>query len=147
MLIRIRDTGQIVTDSEFRALHPNTSMPAPLTVEALDSWGADPVLEGPQPVLGRYQVAAMDGVVPIGESWFTHWVAVDMPPEACATLDAQQAAMIRDERNRRLTASDWTQLSDAPVDAAAWATYRQALRDLTQQAGFPWEVVWPVPPI
>lgn len=36
---------------------------------------------------------------------------------------------VRDLRNARLAASDWTQVADAPVDRDAWATYRQALRD------------------
>jgi hypothetical protein len=53
---------------------------------------------------------------------------------------------IRQQRNALLAASDWTQVADAPVDQAAWAVYRQALRDVTTQAGFPNEVVWPVSP-
>ena len=53
---------------------------------------------------------------------------------------------VRDQRNKMLEASDWTQVFDAPVDRAAWADYRQALRDLTKQEGFPDQVVWPVPP-
>jgi hypothetical protein len=56
------------------------------------------------------------------------------------------AAAVRAERNARLSACDWTQLVDAPVDAAAWASYRQGLRDVPNQAGFPWEVSWPVAP-
>ena len=56
-----------------------------------------------------------------------------------------QWAVVRADRNALLAASDWTQLPDAPVDAAAWATYRQALRDLTQQSD-PFNIVWPVPP-
>lgn len=58
--------------------------------------------------------------------------------------DTQWAA-IRAERNARLAASDWTQLPDAPVDAAAWATYRQALRDVTQQSD-PFNIIWPTEP-
>jgi len=45
-----------------------------------------------------------------------------------------------------LKESDWTQVADAPVDQSAWADYRQALRDVPQQEGFPQEVVWPNPP-
>jgi len=52
----------------------------------------------------------------------------------------------RDKRNALLTAADWTQVADAPVDQAAWATYRQALRDVPAQAGFPENIVWPVAP-
>ncbi|MBU1040524.1 MAG: phage tail assembly chaperone [Proteobacteria bacterium] len=56
------------------------------------------------------------------------------------------AAAIRTDRNARLSASDWTQLPDAQLTAeakAAWAAYRQALRDITEQAGFPQVVGWP----
>ena len=53
---------------------------------------------------------------------------------------------IRAERDRRLAASDWTQVSDAPVDAAAWATYRQQLRDLPQNYILPDDVEWPEEP-
>lgn len=56
------------------------------------------------------------------------------------------AAQVRTQRNALLSASDWTQLIDAPVDRAAWAVYRQALRDVPQQAGFPSAVDWPVAP-
>jgi len=52
-------------------------------------------------------------------------------------------------RDRLLAGSDWTQLPDAPLTAAqksAWATYRQALRDVSKQAGFPGSVTWPVQP-
>lgn len=60
--------------------------------------------------------------------------------------DAEKANERRDIRNSLLIQSDWTQVADAPVDQAAWATYRQALRDIPSQAGFPNEVTWPVAP-
>lgn len=53
---------------------------------------------------------------------------------------------LRAKRNQLLAISDWTQVADAPVDQAAWAAYRQSLRDLTDQAGFPTNIVWPVAP-
>jgi hypothetical protein len=49
-------------------------------------------------------------------------------------------------RNAQLAASDWTQLPDAPVDKAAWATYRQALRDLPVQGGLADNAVFPTAP-
>lgn len=52
----------------------------------------------------------------------------------------------RENRNNLLKQSDWTQVADAPVDQEAWAAYRQALRDIPSQAGFPNEVTWPVEP-
>lgn len=64
-------------------------------------------------------------------------VAVDAQPNAEAL-----AAARRKERDRRLAASDWTQMADSPLDAAtklAWAEYRQQLRDL-DMAGTDWPV-------
>lgn len=52
----------------------------------------------------------------------------------------------RAERNRRLSETDWTQVLDAPVDRAAWAEYRQSLRDLPETAEDLADVVWPTPP-
>lgn len=72
---------------------------------------------------------------------FTAYVA---PTQA--ELDAEASAKVRGERDQLLTASDWTQAPDAPVDQAAWATYRQALRDIPQQQGFPSEIAWPAQP-
>lgn len=59
-----------------------------------------------------------------------------------------QAEYIRTMRNNLLAASDWTQIADAPVDAEAWAAYRQALRDITNHENFPYleEADWPVKP-
>lgn len=56
------------------------------------------------------------------------------------------AKAVRDERDRLLANCDWTQVVDAPVDQTAWGVYRQALRDLTDQAGFPFDVVYPDAP-
>ena len=53
---------------------------------------------------------------------------------------------LRRERNRRLSASDWTQAADAPVDSLAWAIYRQALRDLPAKTEDPRNPQWPTPP-
>lgn len=61
-------------------------------------------------------------------------------------INTQLATEVRTKRNALLQQSDWTQVADAPVDQAVWATYRQALRDVTTQEGFPESVVWPVAP-
>ena len=61
----------------------------------------------------------------------------------------QQKMQIRAQRNLLLTQCDWTQLPDAPLTAEqkqAWAEYRQALRDVPEQAGFPENVAWPLVP-
>jgi len=56
------------------------------------------------------------------------------------------ADKVRAQRNNLISSCDWTQVLDAPVDQAAWAQYRQALRDIPQQDGFPENVIWPTKP-
>lgn len=66
-----------------------------------------------------------------------------------APVMADAAALARAKRDGLLTACDWTQLADAPLSSeakAAWAAYRQQLRDVPGQAGFPLAVEWPVGP-
>jgi hypothetical protein len=66
-----------------------------------------------------------------------------------AEMDRQAASAIRAERNTKLSECDWTQLNDTPLDntaKVAWTTYRQALRDIPTQSGFPHNVIWPVKP-
>tara|TARA_R110000744_G_scaffold221810_1_gene340790 strand:- start:928 stop:1263 length:336 start_codon:yes stop_codon:yes gene_type:complete len=60
--------------------------------------------------------------------------------------EAEKALGARAERDAKLVESDWTQVIDASVDQAAWATYRQALRDIPAQAGFPNTIDWPTSP-
>jgi hypothetical protein len=60
---------------------------------------------------------------------------------------ARAATAVRSSRDALLQQSDWTQLPDVPLATkSAWAEYRQALRSITSQAGFPTDVVWPTPP-
>ncbi|RHZ91526.1 hypothetical protein D1122_21100 [Cereibacter sphaeroides] len=67
---------------------------------------------------------------------------VRIDPERKRAIQAERA---RAERDRRLAETDWRTAPDRP-DAAAWAAYRQALRDVPEQPGFPAEIFWPEPP-
>jgi hypothetical protein len=135
-------------EAEFRAYQQANGGPtwAATTEEVLEALGADVVFEGPQAQPTRYQVAFADGVEQIEGKWYTKYSVADMDAEAIAVKDAEQAKSVRQQRGEKLKDSDWTQVADAPVDQAAWAVYRQALRDITSQAGFPWTIDWPVSP-
>ena len=148
MELRLKSTGQVMFESELRSYLAANNGPsyAQLTVEVMEAIGVDPVLEGPQAQPTRYQVAYRDGVQEIGGQWFTKYSVADMDNEAKAATDAAQATSVRQQRDDKLSKCDWTQVADAPVDKAAWATYRQALRDLPKEAGFPWDMTWPTEP-
>ena len=110
------------------------------------------------PDVAAMYISVPDGTVSnaklINRNWVNPIVPV-MTVEHIAQMEAAQAAQVtaeeadrvRAERDKKLMESDWTQVADAPVDQEAWATYRQALRDIPQQEGFPATVVWPTQPV
>ena len=158
MEIRIRESGQVMFESEFRAYAHENGGHAwdQTTTEILDQLGADVVLEGPQATGGTvYQYSMRQGVELIGSNWHTKYVLGPIftgetaaADEAAykATKDAERAAVIRQERSAKLKDCDWTQTADSPVNKETWATYRQSLRDVPSQEGFPWTITWPTQP-
>jgi hypothetical protein len=78
--------------------------------------------------------------------WTQNYIVSDLSADESAAKVGAQWNVIRAERNKLLAASDWTQLPDVSADAAAWATYRQALRDITTEAN-PFAIVWPQGPL
>jgi Phage tail assembly chaperone protein len=147
MEIRTQD-GQVMYEAEFRAYTLANGGPTwgTTTPEVLAELGASVVLEGAQASPTRYQTAYRNGVEEIDGKWYTKYSVVDMDDEAKTAKNAEQAKSVRTTRDEKLKDSDWTQVADAPVDKTVWATYRQELRDLTKQSGFPWEVTYPTQP-
>ena len=85
----------------------------------------------------------------INNVWTLGWTVTQMTADQITQTNQTEALNIRSLRNSKLTACDWTQSPDNPMASAtktAWATYRQALRDLTKETGFPWNVTWPTDP-
>jgi hypothetical protein len=161
MRIRLRATGAVMLEGEFRAYQQANGGPTwdRTTDEVLEALGADPVFEGPQASGGTvYQFSMPSGVEQIDGKWYTKHIlgpvftdtedatAAEQEAAYKAQKDAEQAKSVRETRNQKLKDTDWTQVADAPVDKAAWAAYRQELRDITAQAGFPWNVTWPTQP-
>jgi len=68
-------------------------------------------------------------------------------PEFPDATNSQKWEQIRFWRNAELARTDWTQIADSTANKDAWATYRQALRDLPQQNGLASEVSFPELPI
>ena len=99
--------------------------------------------------------------VPGGISWFDTYESIRFPngytkppkeefeAKLQELIDAQPWKEIREERNKRISACDWTQLPNVPLPGAKkyeWETYRQALRDITQTTEDPINPVWPIQP-
>lgn len=76
------------------------------------------------------------------------WIPSIEPASSDPAVSSEQASDdVRAERNRRLFEIDWSQGRDVPEELAAkWAPYRQALRDVSNQDGFPFFIEWPEKP-
>jgi hypothetical protein len=144
MEIKTQD-GQVMYESEFRKLYPNTSFPQNINAETLNDFGATVVLEGPQASPTRYQTAFRDGIQQIDGQWFTKYSIADMDDEAKTAKDTEQAKSVRAMRDDKLKATDWRFRSDMNP-SQEWKDYCQALRDLPNATGFPWDMIWPTEP-
>ena len=134
---------------QLRKDNPNTSFPRDISDETLLAFGVHRVFFSTRPEVTETQV--LEEGTPVfdkeADRWTQVFVVRDMSDEELAQIAEAKAEQIRNERNSLLVASDWTQVLDAPVDQDAWAEYRQALRDITSQEGFPHNVVWPTKPV
>lgn len=162
MEIRIRETGQVMFEYEFRAYQKSIDGPTweQTTDEILEALGADPVFEGPQVSGTVYQYSQRSGVEQIDGKWYTKYIlgpvfvdgettAAEQEAAYKAQKDAEFAKSARDSRDTLLAECDWVvvkSLESGQAVPTEWANYRQALRDLPQQAGFPVTIVWPVKP-
>ena len=160
MQIRIRATGQVLLQHEWEKWVAQTYAKSlsGISEEAVNRFESDIVFEGPQATGGTvYQYSQRDGVEQIDGKWYTKYIlgpvftdgettAAEQEAAYKARKDAEQAANVRNSRTEMLKDCDWTQIADSTADKAVWATYRQALRDVPTQAGFPWTITWPESP-
>lgn len=154
MLIKLENgspVGHPVLEGNFRILHPDTSFPAVLTPELVEPFGFGmfEYSQIPEPAHHYDKAVEAQAIRDAQGVWRQVWELVPMSEAERLKADHDQAAIMRHARDMALTRSDFSQMADAPawVDQAAWAQYRQALRDVPQQGGFPWQVSWPELPI
>ncbi len=148
-MYRIRSTGEIVSQGEFRSRNKGTSFPKVWTPELVDELGMDPVFETPAPEITVYQTAFKDGVEQVADKWVWKWAVSDMDDEAKATKDAEAAKAVRAQRDRLIAETDWIVIKNLELNQnvpGIWEVYRQNLRDVPAQAGFPHDITWPVKP-
>ena len=124
---------------------PNTSFSIPF--EPPDGYVS--VTGIPQPSVDYTKNISEGTPVLLEDGWTQVWNITDATPEEITKRTNNKGQEIRGERNKRLAECDWTQLIDAPLDPdakLAWQLYREALRMVPQQTGFPWEINWPPKP-
>ena len=140
---RIRETGEVISDSEFRLRHRHTSFPRIIDEPLQEEFGIDQIFEGPQHQgPPPYSYTYRDGIEEIDGRWYTKYTIGERDREE---IDKQYAENARNRRNNLIKESDWRAVSDRELEPE-WKEYRQALRDISKQKGFPHDVKWPVDP-
>ena len=134
--------------SDLKRDHPNTSFPKSPSDEFLKGFGVHRVVSSETPEVDpkTHSVKEINPKLVDGE-WTRNFVVEEHSKETLDALRSEESMKVREIRSQLLSKSDWTQVSDAPVDAAAWRSYRSELRDVTKQEGFPFHVIWPAPPM
>ena len=133
---------------DIRAEFPNTSLPADLQNNTSLPEGYVYVEEGTLPANdGTMQIVEVTPVFS-DDRWIKTYTLVEFPSNIKASIIESMAASVRMDRDARLTATDWTQAKDISDEISLkWVDYRQALRDVTLQDGFPFNVTWPDLPV
>ena len=160
MEYRIQSTGEVKTQGEVRRMHSNTSLPRVWDADTCAFLGIDPVLAAPkpEPSAAYKQVGRNGAVQDANNNWVEAYTETDMFADTTedgvtttkaehetayqARLDADAAAGVRTTRDAKLAETDWTASTDVTMTAEMTA-YRQALRDVPAQAGFPNTIDWP----
>jgi hypothetical protein len=135
------------TIGNLRKDNPNTSFPKNPSDELLEGLGMFRVAKVDRPEYDHTKNIAEGTPVQVNGVWTQVWNVTDASAEEIAERTAQQAQNMRAERDRLIADTDWTGLSDTTM-SAEMATYRQALRDITDHANFPFlnDADWPVKP-
>ena len=135
---------------KLRSDNPETSFPAVMSEEELNAWGVYSVEEQKPPAYNeRLESISLKGPELNSEigQWVAKWGKKSHTAEEIKLITKAESSIVRTQRNNLLQKSDYTQLNDFPgteSDKLKNQTYRQALRDLPNQEGFPWELSWPV---
>ena len=127
---------------ELRKEHPEISLPTNPSADVLAAFNVYPVQATARPAFDNKTHRLRQSAEYLGTTWQQVWTTEQLP-------ESQAAANVRNYRNELLSACDWTQLIDSPLDAdakLAWQLYRETLRMVPQQPGFPWNVTWPSVP-
>ena len=132
--------------SELEKDFPNTSFAIPIEETSLNNRNIFKVAPGIIPQVDHTKEIVEQPPVLQNGTWTQVFSVVDATQEQLQTKFDAAAYGVRKRRNELLLNSDWTQIEDVPVNKQAWAAYRQALRNITLQEGFPWSVTWPSTP-
>lgn len=166
MRIRVRSTGAVMYEPEWKRYMKETTGNnfGRLDTDTLNRFDSDPVLEGPAATGGTvYQYSQYDGVEQVNGQWVTKYILGPVFQEYTdddgtvvtvaaqqtayeARKDAEQAKSVRASRDAKIVETDWVVVKASELGQSVptnYLNYRQALRDIPSQDGFPWTITWP----
>lgn len=148
MFIKLTNDGpKQYTIGQLRKDNPNVSFPKEIPNTILAEYDVYPCTLADLPSYNPATQYVTKGTpVEVNGAWVQPYEVNDYTSEAIVEREEQEAVEVRAKRDGLLKESDWTQIPDCTVDKTVWATYRQALRDITDQAGFPFNITWPTKP-
>ena len=139
-------TAEIYSLGKLRKDNPNTSFPRSIPEATLAAYDVYPYTRADQPDFdGRTQKLDAGSITQVDGAWVEGWSITDKTANEITAYDELIAAGVRAKRDSLLAETDWTGMSDVTM-SAEMATYRQALRDITAQDGFPHNVTFPTKP-
>jgi len=125
--------------SDVRQEFPETSIPDGV----IEQFGYVNVEPTPTPVFNQLaQRLVQEYPILVNDVWIEKWRVDNLPEQ-------QASANVRAKRDQLLRETDWCVIKALESNTSQdfeWAVYRQALRDITTQTGFPWTIDWPVNP-
>ena len=142
MFVKVDDKDNVLqypySFGNLRMDFPNVSFPEDANDDSINYFRVYRVQQTERPVYDDTVYTLVDSVELVNEKWLQKWI-VENVNEELALFNARR------KRDRLLSETDWMALFDN-VLTAEWAAYRQALREVPQQFGFPFEIDWPVKP-
>jgi len=130
---------EIYSIGQLRRDNPKTSFPKVPSDALLADWGVYPYTVQDQPTVDYMtQTLKQTALAEVNGAWTQGWEVSNLPVE-----DAGRN--IRSQRDNLLQQTDWMALIDVTMEPY-WREYRQQLRDMTAQEGYPYSVIWPTKP-
>jgi hypothetical protein len=150
--IKIEDgspTGYPILEENLRQILEN-SLPNKITPADVEPHGYGLYEFTVRPYVERYEKLVEESPKRGQDSiYYQSWRIENMTEEERSEVDAAKSREMRMLRDQKLISSDWSQLPDAPLTAsqiAVWTAYRDQLRKVPDQQGFPWAIEWPTQP-
>lgn len=142
--------GNPISENELRKRFSHISFPKKISQDNITQLDYFILYESEKPTHSIFEKVVQGKYQLIDEKWYTSWIIQPMEENEIIAVTESRKNDVRRRRDAMLQQTDWivtksNELGDEiPLD---WKIYRQSLRDISLQEGFPFEVIWPTKPL